>query len=168
MTGAFIIFRRNTEMSSKNRIIAGISFAIMLMIGGLQPAFAAGNDGFVSVQSSSSYTDTVSKLRKMVAKNGMMVLGEINQGKVMTMTGMNLKAVSLFVGNPNVGKKLFTEDSGVGIVLPVRINVYERNGATYVNYFEPSEQLKAFHDKKLVMMGQMLDQKLAKMTGMLK
>ncbi|MDQ6950327.1 MAG: DUF302 domain-containing protein [Mariprofundales bacterium] len=105
----------------------------------------------------------------MVAKNGMMVLGEINQGKVMTnMTGMNLKAISLFVGNPNVGKKLFTANAGVGIVLPVRINVYESNGATYVNYFEPSGQLKFFRSRKLVKMGHMLDHKLAKMTGMLK
>lgn len=153
-------------MSLMNRFFTGMAFSLMLFVGGLQPALAS-DKGFVSVQSSSSYDDTVSKLRMMVAQNGMMVLGEINQGKVMTMTGMNLKAISLFVGNPNVGKKLFTGDSGVGIVLPVRVNIYESNGATYVNYFEPSEQLRAFHNKKLVKMGHMLDQKLAKMTGML-
>jgi len=153
-------------MNTRN-LFAGMAALAMLFIGGLQPAFA-GENGFVSVQSSSSYAHTVSKLRRVVAKNGMMVLGEINQGKVMTMSGMNLHAVSLFVGNPNVGKKLFTENSGVGIVLPVRINVYEQNGTTYVNYFEPSAQLKSFHDKKLVMMGQMLDKKLGMMTGMLR
>lgn len=98
----------------------------------------------------------------------MLVLSEINQGKIMTnMTGI-LKAISLFVGNPNVGKKPSIENSGVCIVLPVRVNVFEQDGSTYVNYFKPSEQLKSFHDKKLVITGQMLDKKLAKTTGMLK
>ena len=152
---------------SRKYFSAGMAALLFLIGGGVQAAIA-GDSGFISVQSSSSYNATVSKLRKMVAKNGMMVLGEINQGKVMNMTGMKLKAISLFVGNPTVGKKLFTEDSGVGIVLPVRVNIYERNGVTYVNYFEPSEQLKSFHDKKLVMMGSMLDKKLANMTSMLR
>jgi len=84
------------------------------------------------------------------------------------MTGMDLKAISLFVGNPNVGKKLFTTDPGVGIVLPIRINVYEDHGRTFVNYFKPSSQLASFDDPRLVEMGRRLDGKLAKMTGMLR
>jgi len=152
----------------RNHFSVGIFLsALLLVFGGMQVA-QAGEAGFVSVKSSSSYDDTVSKLRQAVSQNGMMVLGEINQGKVMSdMTGMDLKAISLFVGNPNVGKKLFTANSGVGIVLPARINIYEGNGSTYINYFKPSAQLKAFGNDKLVMMGQMLDKKLHKMTAML-
>ena len=155
-------------ISLKKRLLTGM-MATSLFLGLCVGAQAlAGENGFVSVQSSSSYEDTVAKLRQLVAKNGMMVLGEINQGKVMTnMTGMNLKAISLFVGNPNVGKKLFSADAGVGIVLPVRVNVFERSNGTYINYFKPSEQLKPFHERKLVMMGTKLDKKLANMTGML-
>lgn len=154
--------------SLRNYFSAGMVFSLaLLLFSGLTSASAA-DLGFVSVKSSASYDDTVSKLRQMISSNGMMVLGEINQGNVMTkMTGMNLKAISLFAGNPVMGKKLFSVNTGVGIVLPMRINVYESNGTTYVNYFKPSEQLQAFHDPKLVKMGHMLDEKLAKMTGML-
>ncbi len=145
-----------------------VIMAVMLL--GLMPVRTAlAADGFVSLTSSSGYDETVARVRKLVARNGMMVLGEINQGKVMTrMTGMHLKAVSLFVGNPNVGKKLFTTDAGVGIVLPVRINIYESHGRTHVNYFKPSSQLASFDNPKLVKMGHMLDGKLDKMTGMLR
>jgi uncharacterized protein (DUF302 family) len=120
------------------------------------------------VQSKAAFDQTVKHLRQLVSKNGMMVLSELNQGNVLSMTGLKLNAISLFVGNPNIGKKLFTADRGVGIVIPVRVNVYENtNGKTYVGYFKPSAQLARFKNENIRKIAKMLDEKLAKLTDML-
>jgi len=128
----------------------------------------AQDDGLVTVQSSASYDETISTLERLVSQNDMMVLSEIDQGNIMSMAGMQLKVTSLFVGNPTVGKKLFEQNHGAGLVVPIRINVYEgEDGNTYVNYFKPSLQLSAYESGKFDELGKMLDEKLGKMTSML-
>ncbi len=127
----------------------------------------AQSNGLVTVQSKMSFDQTVGGLKKGIAKNGMMVMSEINQGKMLAMTGIKLKAVSLFVGNPTVGNKLFSADRAVGFVVPIRVNVYDdANGNTYISYVKPSAQLSTLGNKKVDMIAQMLDQKLQMLTGM--
>ena len=122
----------------------------------------------VEVQSKMSFDQTVEELRQMVAKNGMMVLSELNQGKILSMTGLELNAISLFVGNPNIGNKLFSADRGVGVAIPARINIYENSdGKTYVNYFKISKQLAGYKNEEIQKIAIMLDEKMAKLTGML-
>ena len=128
----------------------------------------AENTGVVTVQSNKSFDNTVKAIHKMVAGNGMMVLSKINQGKILSMTGLSVKAISLFIGNPHIGNKLFSANHGVGIAVPIRLNIYEGdNGKTYVSYVKPSEQLSGFKNKKIEMIAQKLDKKLAMLTGML-
>lgn len=127
----------------------------------------AQDNGLVTVQSKMSYDQTVDQLKKGVAKNGMMVMSEINQGKMLAMTGIKLKAVSIFVGNPTVGNKLFSADRAVGFVVPIRVNVYDdTTGNTYISYVKPSAQLSTLGNKQVDMIAQMLDQKLEMLTGM--
>lgn len=127
----------------------------------------AQNSGFVEVKSSKGYEETVEQIRSMVSDGGLMVLSELNQGKILSMTGANFNAQSLFIGNPNIGKKAFSENTAVGAVIPVRLNIYERNGETYVSYFKPSSQFESFDSKKVQMIGKKMDKKLSKMTSML-
>ncbi len=131
------------------------------------PAYAQEN-GLVTVRSKMSFNQTVSQLKKMIAKNGMMVLSTLNQGKVMAMTGLQMDDISLFVGNPTVGHKLFAADRGVGVAVPIRVNIYKNmNGNTYVSYVKPTAQLAPFHNKQIDMIARMLDNKLGMMTGMI-
>jgi uncharacterized protein (DUF302 family) len=131
-----------------------------------KPVYAQDN-GLVTVQSKMSFEQTVDQLKQGVAKNGMMVMSEINQGKMLAMTGIKLNAVSLFVGNPTVGNKLFTADRAVGFVVPIRVNVYDdANGNTYISYVKPASQLSALNNKEVDMIAKMLDQKLEMLTGM--
>lgn len=120
----------------------------------------------VTVQSSKDFDGTVSALKKAVSKGGMMVLGELNQGKVLSMTGLHVKSHSFFVGNPKVGKKAFSADSSVGLVIPPRISVYEKGGKVYVSYFKPSDLFSAYDGKSAKMMGKKLDKKMKMMTKM--
>ena len=115
---------------------------------------------FVSVQSHQSYSATVSSLKEAVSSNGMMVMGQINQAKVLSMTGLKLEgAESFFVGNPNMGKKIFGMNPAAGAVLPARVYVWSDKGKAYVGYFKPSAELSEI-SPKLGMAGSMLDQKL--------
>lgn len=122
----------------------------------------------VSVKARGSVDQTLTALKKMVADNGMMIMGEIHQGKGLEMTGLKVKSETIFVGNPNVGKQLFSAEPGVGLVVPVRINIYEDGrGQTYVRYIPPSQQLSGFGNAKVNEIAKMLDGKLSKMTTML-
>lgn len=145
-------------------------FRMFLVILGLAVLFSstqtllAQDNGVVTVQSKASFDKTVESLRKMVGQNDMMVLSEINHGKILSMTGLKLNGISLFVGNPTIGKKLFTVNKGVGLAVPIRVNVFEDNdGKTYV---KPSSQLASFNNKQINMMAQELDKKLAMLTSM--
>jgi uncharacterized protein (DUF302 family) len=120
----------------------------------------------VTVKSSKNYDATVEGIKKGVADAGMMVLAEINHGKILSMTGLSINAESLFIGNPNVGKEAFSENLAVGLAIPIRLNVYEEKGVTYINYFTPSSELGNFKGAKVKMIGEELDKKIAMLTGM--
>lgn len=120
----------------------------------------------VTVKSTKSYSTTVDGIKKGVSDAGMMVLAEINHGKILSMTGLSLNGEALFIGNPNVGKDAFTDNKAVGLAIPIRVNVYEENGTTYINYFTPSSELGNFKGAKVKMIGQEMDKKLAMLTGM--
>ncbi len=126
----------------------------------------ASAQNLVTVKSVKSYEATVDGIKKGVAGAGMMVLAEINHGKILSMTGLSLNSDALFIGNPNVGKEAFTDNKAVGLAIPIRVNVYEENGTTYINYFTPSSELGNFKGDKIKMIGQEMDKKMAMLTGM--
>lgn len=112
--------------------------------------------------------ETLDRLKKMVADNGMMVMGELHQGKVLEMTGLKVESETIFVGSPKVGKQLFSEELGAGVAVPVRINVYKNtSGKTVVRYAPPSHELGAFGNPKVDQIAKMLDGKLKNMVSML-
>ncbi len=121
----------------------------------------------VQVASSLSFDQTVDKVRTLVAKNGMMVMGEIDQGKMLSMTGLKLNGVSLIVGNPTVGKKVFSAEPAAGLAIPIRLYIFEdSNHRVFISYYKPSELLSQYHNDEIDMVGTMLDQKLDKLTSM--
>lgn len=157
-------------MKKNSLIIAAVLVVtIMFLSASIQSnQLFAQDTGILTVQSKTSYDQTVKELKQLIAKNGMMVLSEIQQGKILSMTGLTLKAVSLFVGKPQVGKKLFSANRGVGIAVPIRLNIYKNtDGKTYINFVNPSFQLRSFKNKRIQKIAMMLDQKLAKLTKMI-
>lgn len=120
----------------------------------------------VTVQSSKNFEQTINAIKKAVSGGGMMVMSQLDQGKILSMTGLSVKSHSFFIGNPNVGNKAFSADPAAGLVIPVRVNVYEENGKTYVSYFKPSDLFGSFKNAKVKMIGQMLDKKLGMMLKM--
>lgn len=138
------------------------SMSIFLL--GYQEANAQSN--LVTVKSTKSYDATVAGFKKGVADAGMIVDAEINQGKILSVTGLTLKSDALFIGNKTVGKEAFSDNPAVGLALPIRVNIYEEKGVTYISYFTPSSALGNFKGDKVKMIGQELDQKMAMLTGL--
>ena len=73
-----------------------------------RPALAAdAPEARVKIASAKSFEQVSDALKSLVAKNGMMVMAQVDQGKMLSMTGLSLKATLFLVGNPTVGKQLF-------------------------------------------------------------
>ena len=143
-------------------VFAGV-FGLAGAVSAAQPAGPG-----VQIIATGSVDETVGQLTKMVADGGMMVMGELHQGKVLAMTGLKVQSETLFVGSPTVGKKLLSAQPGAGLVVPVRINIYaDAQGRTVVSYIPPSQQLSGFGDDAVNQVAMMLDGNLAKMVGML-
>ena len=154
------------QVSSLKITFFSAAVAVLLAFGGT--AFAANKGPIVQVKARGSVNEVLVKLKKMVASNGMMVMGELHQGKVLEMTGLRVKSETVFVGNPTVGKDAFAAEPGAGIVLPVRVNVFDDgHGNTIVSYVPPSHLLGEFGNPKVTEIARMLDGKLQNLVGML-
>jgi uncharacterized protein (DUF302 family) len=142
-------------------------FAAALVLATLFIIPAAAQTGRVTVQSHKSFDQTISGLKSAVSQGGMMVMATVDQGNMLSMTGLNLKATLFLVGNPTVGKKLFEQNHGVGLYVPLRVFVYEdKDGKTYVSYDKPSELLGQFNNNEIGQTAGMLDQKLQGLVQM--
>jgi uncharacterized protein (DUF302 family) len=66
-----------------------------------------------------------------------------------------------------LANKLFEQNHAVGLYVPLRVFVYsDEHVNTHVSYDKPSTLLTQFHDGKLSMIAQMLDQKLEALATM--
>jgi len=154
---------------SKRKSWSRFAFAIIVLAGMVSlsgVAHAAGPG--VQVQAKGSVEDVLGQLKKMVAGSGMMVMGELHQGNVLSMTGLSVQSETVFVGSPTVGKDIFSEEPGAGLVVPIRVNVYaDAQGKTWVSYVPPSQELNAYGNTKVSMIAKMLDGKLENLVKML-
>lgn len=120
----------------------------------------------VTVESKSSFDQTVKNLKSAVSQGGMMIMAEVDQGNMLKMTGLDIKATTFLVGNPTVGKMLFQRNHGIGLYVPLRVFVTEEGGKTYVSYDKASTQLSQFNDSEISKTAAMLDQKLEGLARM--
>ena len=157
----------------KNRtLLRTLVLGAVIGIAALLPSFvAAAPDSFsgerVTVPSDKSFDEVTKAVKSLVAKNGMLIMAEVDQGRMLSMTGLNLKATLYIVGNPVVGKQLFEQDHAVGLYVPVRIFVYsDASGKTSVSYDKPSTLLSQFQNPKVNMVAEMLDEKLEGLANM--
>jgi uncharacterized protein (DUF302 family) len=121
----------------------------------------------VNIPSNKSFDQTVQAFKMAVSKGGMMVMGTVDQGNMLKMTGLNMKGTLFLVGNPNVGKMVFQNDPAAGLYLPLRVYIYEStDGHTFISYDKPSAVLKQFKNQAIDKTAGMLDQKLDMLTHM--
>src|SRR5260370_26900039 len=136
-----IIRRQNRRHDTWHWIQIGV-FALATAVSAIAlPAYAAdgATDPRVTVTSARSFDQVSDALKSLDAKNGMMVMAQVDHGTMLSMTGLSLKATLFLVGNPTVGKQLFEQNHAVGLYVPLRMSVYsDADGQTYVEYDKPS------------------------------
>jgi len=138
-----------------------MAFVLALAGAGLFGGAAWAQESRVTVESTKSYEQTIDQLKAAVGQGGMMVMAQVDQGNMLSMAGLKLKAQLFLVGNPTVGKQLFEQDHNVGLYVPLRVFVTEgSDGKVYVSYDKPSSLLKPFNNQKIDMIAGMLDQKI--------
>jgi uncharacterized protein (DUF302 family) len=104
----------------------------------------------------------------MVAQKYMIFLAENDHLKNLSVAGLKVNGIALFIGKPTVGKLLFLANKAIGLVVPVRLNVFDNDdGRTYFNNLKLSYQLATFANDEIKMVANMLDENLQKSTFLL-
>lgn len=87
-----------------------------------------------------SYSDTVDRLSKTIADAGIKIFATIDQAAAATQVGLTLRPTTLIVfGNPKAGTPFMQAFPLVGLELPLKILVWEDDGAINVAYVPFSE-----------------------------
>ncbi len=152
-------------MVTKFSRVFALFLALAVVVAVASPAMA--QDARVTVTSQKSFDQTVSQLKSNVSQGGMMIMATVDQGNMLSMTGLKMRATLFLVGNPNVGKKLFEQNHAVGLYIPLRVFIYEStDGKTYLSYDKPSAVLGQFKNEEINKTAAMLDQKLEGLAQM--
>ncbi|MBX9640353.1 MAG: DUF302 domain-containing protein, partial [Mycobacteriaceae bacterium] len=79
-------------------------------------------------------------------KHGMVILGDLNEETRLEAVGVqSQRAHSFFIGDPQIGKTLFSVTQAIGAVVPVRVTVWSngRGGPALISYFDPAPEFAA-------------------------
>ena len=162
-----IIRNQSTKHHSRRRLFGAALALTLALVAAPARAADTTSDARVTVASAKSFEQVSDAVKSLVAKNGMMVMAQVDQGKMLSMTGLSLKATVFLIGNPTVGKQLFEQNRAVGLYVPLRIAVFtDSDGKTFVQYDKPSALFAQFKSEKIGMIAQMLDEKLNGLASM--
>jgi uncharacterized protein (DUF302 family) len=94
------------------------------------------SDGVVTVKSDYSVAETVSRIKKDVARKGLMLFGVIDEAKLGNAAGNHVLPSRLVMfGNPALGTTFVTANQKAGLDWPVRVLVYQdADGAVFAAY----------------------------------
>ncbi len=88
-------------------------------------------------------------LKEVVEEKGLKIFTEINHTKAAKEAGMELPAVQVLIfGNPKVGTALMQADPRIGLELPLRILIWDKDGQTFIGYTNPESYGEKFDLKE--------------------
>ncbi|MEM6825775.1 MAG: DUF302 domain-containing protein [Pseudomonadota bacterium] len=100
-------------------------------------AFADGH--MMRVEANGSVAEATDRLSAAVEGAGAKVFARVNHGGGAKSIGMELADAELLVfGNPKLGTPALQADIKAGLVLPLRVLVYDDNGQTVMLYEKPA------------------------------
>lgn len=152
-------------MSRVNKLFITIAACCFLLLAGF-PAIAQKAGEPVVVKSKNNFADTVSKLKKAIQQNQMMVLFEANHKNMMAMIGVESKnSVTILFARPQMGAMLMGAEPKAALEMPMRIAVRELdNGEIVVIYYKPSYLFSHYKNAKLDKIGQRMDGMVQKLV----
>jgi uncharacterized protein (DUF302 family) len=102
----------------------------------MSSASAGASNGVVTIKSSYSVSETVSRIEKDVAEKGITLFGVIDQAELGNAAGNKVAPSKLVMfGNPALGTTFITANPEAGLDWPVRVLVYQtKDGSVYAAY----------------------------------
>src|SRR5262245_64700952 len=96
------------------------------------------SDGVVTVKSDYSVAETVSRIKKDVARKGLMLFGVIDEAKLGNAAGNHVLPSRLIMfGNPALGTTFVTANQKAGLDWPVRVLVdQDADGGVHAAYHD--------------------------------
>lgn len=115
-----------------------------------------------------AFEQVESAVESMIGKSGFTSLADFELGGLLSsQAGKRKKSKLYIIGNPLIAAQMFEQDPAVGLYVPLRLFVYEDyDGNTHVTYDKPSSLLGQFQNGKILMIAQMLDQKVEELVTM--
>jgi uncharacterized protein (DUF302 family) len=99
----------------------------------------------ISRVSNHDHAHTVGRLVAALEARGITLFARIDHAGAARDAGLELPEELMIVfGNPRAGTPLMQRDPRVGIELPLRILVWERDGAVHIGYLDPRELAAAY------------------------
>lgn len=122
--------------SIKSVLAAATLLLTMSAPGRMQAHADVSSEGVVTVKSDYSVAQTVARIKKDVAKKGIMFFGVIDQAKLGNAAGNHVLPSRLVMfGNPALGTTFITANQKAGLDWPVRVLVYQaEDGSVYASY----------------------------------
>lgn len=122
--------------SIKSILTATALLLAMLAPGRMQAYAETASDGVITVKSDYSVAQTVARIKKDVAKKGIMFFGVIDQAKLGNAAGNDVLPSRLVMfGNPALGTTFITANQKAGLDWPVRVLVFQtEDGSVYASY----------------------------------
>ena len=96
------------------------------------------SDGLLTRVSSATVAETVQRLIDALEARKITIFARIDHAEGARRVGLELPAeIVIIFGNPQAGTPLMQQDATVGIELPLRMLVWDDDGATKIAYHDP-------------------------------
>lgn len=127
---------------------------------------AAAEDGFMRVEAAGSVADTTDRLQAAVEGAGAKVFARVNHGAGAESVDMDLADAELLVfGNPKLGTPALQADIAAGLVLPLRVLVFDDGGQTVMLYETPEAMFEGYGVPADAEVVKLMSGALGKLTG---
>ncbi len=98
-----------------------------------------------SVKSTYSFDETRERIADTLKENNFKVFESINHAAGAQNAGLSLQPSTLFIfGNPKGGTPLMNVDPRMGIVLPLKMHVYQAGDDVYISYTDIQAAAQSF------------------------
>ena len=143
-------------------MIRTVALSLALLAGA--PALADGH--MVRVEAAGSVAEAADRLQAAVEGAGAKVFARVNHGGGAESIGMELADAELLVfGNPKLGTPALQADIKAGLVLPLRVLVYDDGGQTVLFYETPASMFANYGVPGDAEVVKMMTGALGKLTG---
>lgn len=113
-----------------------------------------------------NYTDTITKVKEELKKEGFGVLSEIDVKQTLK-TKLDIdfeEYIIIGACNPQFAYQALTAERDIGVLLPCNVVVYVKEGKTFVSTVLPTVQLGKVDNPKLLLIAEQVENMLKKVV----